>query len=134
MEATPVPGSNKWETSFAIAEIKDGILFITYKKGISVKLEDAKEMIKNRLLFTGNVAYPMLVQDEGAIHIDKDARDYMSNEGTQGVIAGAFVLRSVYGTFLINFYLSVTRPKIPSRMFTDRTKALEWLEQYRPKS
>jgi hypothetical protein len=133
MEPIPVPGSNKWETSFAIAEIKDGILFITYKKGISVYLEDAKEMIRNRLLFTGNISYPMFVQDEGISFIAKDARDYMSNEGTQGLLAGAFLLKSVYSTFLINFYLSVTRPKIPNRMFTDKTKALEWLEQYKPK-
>jgi hypothetical protein len=129
----PVPGGERWETRFAIAEIKDEILFITYKKGISITLDDAKEMIKNRLLFTGNVPYPMLVQDEGISFIAKEARDFMSNEGTEGVIAGAFVLKSVYSTFLINFYLSVTRPKIPSRMFTDPVKALEWLVQYKPK-
>jgi hypothetical protein len=134
MEPIPVPGSNKWETSFALAEIKDGILFITYKKGISVYLEDAKEMIRNRLLFTGNISYPMLVQDDGISFIAKDARDYMSKEGTEGLVAGAFLLKSVYSTFLINFYLSVTRPRIPNRMFTDRAKALEWLEQYKAKN
>jgi hypothetical protein len=133
MEPIPIPGSNRWETRFAIAEIKNGMLFITYKKGISITLEDAKEMIKNRLLFTQNVSYPMLVQDEGISFIAKEARDFMSKEGTEGVIAGAFVLKSVYSTFLINFYLSVTRPKVPNRMFTDPTKALEWLEQFLPK-
>ena len=128
----PVPGSNRWETRFALAEIRDGILFITYKKGISITLDDAKEMIKNRLLFTGNSSYPMLVQDEGISFIAKEARDFMSKEGTEGLLAGAFVLKSVYSTFLINFYLSVTRPKVPNRMFTDSTKALEWLEQFKP--
>lgn len=129
----PLPGSNKWETSFAISEIKDGINFVTYKKGISVYIDDAKEMVRKRLIWTQNIAYPMLVQDEGAVSIDKQARDYMSNEGTEGITAGAFVLKSVYSTFLINFYLSVTRPKIPYRMFTDPAKALEWLEQYKAK-
>jgi hypothetical protein len=129
----PIPGNNRWENSFAVSEIVDSINIVTYKKGIKVTLEDAKDMIRNRLKWTQNVAYPMLVLDEGIEFIAKDARDYMSNEGTQGVIAGAFVLKSVYSTFLINFYLSVTRPKVPHRMFTDRNKALEWLKQYKPK-
>jgi len=85
----PLPGSNKWETTFAIAEIKDNILYITYKKGISIYIDDAKEMIRKRLIFTQNVAYPMLVQDEGIGFIAKDARDFMSKEGTEGVVAGA---------------------------------------------
>src|SRR5579885_2468549 len=97
----PTPGSNKWETSFAVSEIKDGINFVTYKKGISIYLEDAKEMIAKRKIWTQNIPYPMLVQDEGIEFIAKDARDYMSKEGTEGVAAGAFVLKSVYSTFLI---------------------------------
>ncbi|HTB07671.1 MAG TPA: hypothetical protein VK806_12030 [Bacteroidia bacterium] len=133
MEAEPIPGSNKWETPFALVEIKDGIYFCTYKKGVSITLEDAKYLIKNRKIFTQNVAYPMLILDDGISFIAKEARDYMSKEGTEDVLAGAFVLKSVYSTFLINFYLSVTRPKVPNKMFTDPAKALEWLVQFKPK-
>jgi hypothetical protein len=130
----PVPGSNRWESRFAVVEIKDDIYYVTYKKGITINLEDAKEMIRNRLIFAGNASYPMLVEEEGISSIAKDAREYMSKEGTAGVTAGAFILKSVYSTFLINFYLTVTRPKIPYRMFTDKTKAIEWLQQYKPKA
>ncbi len=126
------PKNNRLEMRLVTLEIIDDIVFAVFKKGITITLEGAREIIEKRVLFTGKNFYPMLFEDEGAVSIEKGARDYLSNEGTEGLTAGAFILRSIYSTFLINFYLSVNPPKVPSKMFTDRAKAIEWLEQYKP--
>jgi len=119
------------DTQFVYLEIADGIVIVTYKKGITITLDVAKEIVRTRMEFTSNTLYPMLVLDEGVVSAEKSARDYFSNEGTKGLTAGAFVLKSVYSTFLINFYLKVTNPKVPFKIFTDKGKALEWLGQFK---
>jgi hypothetical protein len=78
---------------YVIIEIKDGILFVTYKRGITITLDIARDLLNKRIAFTKNKLYPILVKDEGLLSVDKDARDFMSNEGTGGLSAGAFVLK-----------------------------------------
>lgn len=121
------------ENSFVRLEIREGILFVTYKKGITLTIDKAKELIEIRKQFTANKPYPILIKDEGIITGDKATRDYLSNKGTEGLTAGAFVLKSIYSTLLFNFYLKITNPKIPSLTFTDEKKAIEWLSQYKVK-
>jgi hypothetical protein len=121
------------DTSLAFFEIKDGILYATYKQGITVNLDGAKEVVKNRLLFTENIPYPVIVMDKGVKSISKEARDYLAKDGAVGLIAGALVLKSVYSTFLGNFFIKLTKPPFPSKMFTDINAALEWLEQFKSK-
>lgn len=121
----------KLETHFVRFEIIQSILFVSYKNGVTITLDVAKEIVKQRKEFTGNKLYPILVKDEGLVSVEKDARDYFSNEGVEGLSAGAFVIKSVYSTFFFNFYLKITNPKVPAKMFTDEAKAIEWLQQYK---
>lgn len=123
-------------TPMADFEIKDDILYVTYREKVKIDLEAAKKIVTARLEYAGNEAYPFLVFDDGVVSMDKAARDYLSEKdlGLKGVIAGALVLKSVYSEFLGNFYLRITKPAIPTKIFTDREKAIEWLEQYKPKS
>ncbi len=116
-------------------EIKDDILYVTYLPGGAINLEIAKEIVKTRLEYTENKSYPILVIDNGVVSMNKEARDYSSDKdgGLKGVLAGALLLKSVYSEFLGNFFLRITKPAIPAKVFTDKAKALEWLEQFKPK-
>ena len=100
------------------------------KRGVTITLEGAKEIVRNRLAFTNNMPHRVLVIDEGAKLFSKEARDYLSKDGASGIIAGAVVIKSVYGSFLGNFFLKLTNPPFPSRLFTDEKHAQEWLEQF----
>jgi hypothetical protein len=114
-------------------EIRNGILYVTYKPHVNIDLEASKEIVKTRLEYTNGVSYPILVIDAGVISMDKAARDYSSDKsgGLKGVLAGALLLNSVYSEFLGNFFLRITKPAIPTKIFTDKEKALEWLEQFK---
>ena len=90
-------------------------------------------MVNWRIEFTNNTPYPLLIKDSGVVSMDKSARDYFSSdEGTKNVLAGALMLDSGFSRILGNFFLKVTKPKIPARIFTDEKEALEWLERYKP--
>ncbi|HTB31955.1 MAG TPA: hypothetical protein VK808_08010 [Bacteroidia bacterium] len=116
-------------------EIKDDILYVTYLPGGAIDLEIAKEIVKSRLEYTESKPYPILVIDNGVVSMNKEARDYSSDKdgGLKGALAGAVLSKSVYSEFLGNFFLRITKPEIPAKVFTDKAKALEWLEQFKPK-
>ena len=122
------------DTPYAHFEIADGVLFVSYKKGLKITSEIAQEIIQTRLAFCGDKAYPGLVLDHGVLEIDKKARDIFSSEkGIFNVTASALVLRTTYSRIIGNFFLLLTRPAIPVRIFNDKAKALEWLNQYKTK-
>jgi hypothetical protein len=120
------------DTHYVHYELQDDLLIGTYKKGLKISLEMAKEIVKVRLEFTGHKPVVALALNQGVISMDKKARDYLSSdEGVRGVIAGAIMLDTPFGSFLGNFYLSVTKPKIPLRIFSKKEAALKWLQQFR---
>ena len=120
-----------FETDYVQLKLCDGIIYITYKKGVTINLSVAKEIVKTRIEFTSNLVFPMLLFDEGVKSIDKEARDFFSSkEGIAKLSACAMVLKSVYSTFLGNFLIKITNPPIPVKIFTEEKKAKEWIAQY----
>ena len=120
------------ETQFVHYKLTNDILFFTYKSGSKITLAIAKEIVKTRLEYINGTAYPTLIKDHGLVSLDKEARDFLSSpEGSLGVTAAALMVHSVFNTFLGNFFLKVTQPKIPAKIFTDQSKALEWLNTYK---
>ncbi|MEI9809100.1 MAG: hypothetical protein WDO16_15245 [Bacteroidota bacterium] len=102
------------------------------KKGLKVNLEMAKEIVKARLTLAESKPVVALAYNQGVKSLTKEARDYLSSdEGSEGLLAGAVILDSPFSSFLGNFYLSVAKPKIPARSFTTTEAALKWLKQFR---
>ena len=125
---------NVLDRNYVYLELEDGILFVTFKEGLEMTLEIAKEIVEARVNFCGGKSYPGLANDMGLVSMDKYSRDYLSSdEGIKGVSAAALLTDSVFNTFIANFFLqiNVIKPKVPTRIFTDKFKALKWLEQYK---
>lgn len=113
-------------------EWRDGIIIGTYKQG-PVTLEMAKQIVVNRLAFTGNQKVPLLVNDVGLRGIERDARVYLSTDyALEGMSAGAMVTSSVFGSYLANFFLKISlrKPKIPVKIFTNEDDAIKWLRSF----
>lgn len=126
------PNSEVFENDFMRLEWHHGIIKGTYKKG-PITLELAKAVVENRLKFSDYKDVPIMINDIGLKSIDKDAREFLSSDaGIKGLTAGALVTDSIFGRHLANFFIriSVIKPKIPTRLFSNEAEALEWLSQY----
>jgi len=123
------------DTQYVYLELRDNLLIATYKKDIRITLEIAKEIVESWHEFIEFKQVVALVYNQGVRSIDKKARDYLSSNDGIGrlIIAGALVLDSPFSSFLGNFYLSVSKPKMPTRIFTKTEPALKWLQQFRNK-
>ena len=122
-------GNRYVENEYMIMEIIDGILYTHYKQGIKLTLDIARQCVDEKIKFLQGIAYPAIVIDNGVISIDKQSRDYFASDmGVTGITAAAFIRKSVFSKILIDFFLRISSPKIPSRAFVDTADAVKWLK------
>lgn len=125
---------SEFDTEYVYFEIKDNILFATYKKGLKVNLAIAREIVRARLAFTQGRKYPVIVFDAGVISMSKEARDYLkSPEGNKDLLAGAIIQNTPVAMAISNFFLFVSMPNIPAKTFTNVEAALRWLSKFNKK-
>lgn len=95
--------------------------------------ETAVEVVKNRLEFSEGKMYYLVIETTNVKEFTKTGRDYLSSSegGVKGVIAAAFLSRSNFSSVLINLYLRLSTPNIPSKFFSNKQDALEWIDTIR---
>ena len=120
------------DTPYVLFELHDDLLIGRYKKGLKINLEVAKEIVRLRQEFTGPKPVLGLIYNEGVLGMDKQGRDYLSSdEGARGIIAAAYILDKPFNSFLANFFIAVSKTKIPVRTFSKKEAAMKWLQKFR---
>lgn len=119
------------ENDFATYHIRDGILRINYRQGISIDLPTAILIVEDRMALQEGLPYPVLCDIRGIHEVDKSARDYLAIEGSVLVTAVAFLIEPTVSRVLSEFFLRIHNPPIPSKAFTDREAALAFLAGFK---
>lgn len=117
-------------TQYVDMTIVDGVFRMNYKPLELLSIEIARKIVDERVAFKDGVSYPSLFDIREVKSTSKDARDFMANEGNDLVIASALLINSSVTKMIGNFFISVSKPKNPTKIFTDEEKATEWLDQY----
>lgn len=119
-----------FETNYVSLWIDDGILFSIYKKQIVIDKDVAQKIVKDRIEFTKGKSYPIIIDFTNLKSATKEARDYMNDPqgGLVGLLRGAFLSNSVVTTVFINLYLKINKPTIPTKFFTNKKEAIDWLK------
>lgn len=111
--------------------IEEGIICIEIKVDF-VTYEIADAGVIDRLKLTDGKYYPMLSDITKVKNASKEARIRLSDKDAQlGVIACAIVIGSKAQQIMYNFFTLFSPAPIPTKMFTNREKAKEWLSQYK---
>jgi len=114
--------------------LEDDILHCSFDPHTKVTIDIAKYMVSKRMEIAGNKLHPICGDYRNVSYLDKEARDYFSSEeGQTNLTAGALIINSSLTKVIVNFYLTLTKPRLPARMFTDLKEATSWLEQYKNK-
>ncbi|UKN01153.1 hypothetical protein K6119_15595 [Paracrocinitomix mangrovi] len=112
-------------------EIRGDIVFGWYKGGM-FDLDMAKDAVKKRKEFTNYQRVRMIASESGFKGFTREARQYLSSdEGQEGLIAGAIVTKSVFASHLANIFIKISfvKSNIPIRMFTNEEEAIKWLRE-----
>jgi hypothetical protein len=111
-------------------ELEDGIIIGIFKPE-HIDIEIAKKLVKYRIQATAGKHFPTIVNIKSVKSSTKEARDFFASEkGCEGIIATALIIDSPLGSMIGNFYINISRPLRPVRLFTDEAKAKKWLNQF----
>ncbi|MFN6944893.1 MAG: hypothetical protein ACK4ND_08075 [Cytophagaceae bacterium] len=110
----------------------DGIVYNIYKEGLIVTLEVAKQMSIDKYKVSEGISRPVFVDARKLKTIAKEARSHLSEgEGLTYVSGGAILINNAIQKLLANAYLSINKPLVPAKIFTDKNQAISWLQQFK---
>lgn len=120
------------ENDFCWMRVSNGILFVKFKPGLVINVEIAKQMYYDRLKFSNGISRPLLLDGRNFVSMDRATmKYYKTKEVTQCITAAAFLTGNALTSLAGNLFLTLEKPLIPTKLFTDEKKAVEWLEKYK---
>jgi hypothetical protein len=122
------------ETKTARIALNDqGLLIVRVKDGAHQSLVDAKENLALAVSETQGRRRPLLIDIRKAQPLEADARHHYSGQTLVERFSALALLveGSPFGRMMGNVYLRIARPGIPTQLFSDEARALEWLTAHR---
>jgi hypothetical protein len=111
---------------------KDGVVIVRIRDGARQSLEDARTNLAAAVSATAGRRRPLLIDIRTALPLDAEVRHYYSGQVlVEAFVAMALLVESsLLGRMMGNVYLRVVRPGIPTQLFVDELRAVEWLIQH----
>ncbi|WP_317898508.1 DUF7793 family protein [Aurantibacillus circumpalustris] len=98
------------------------------KEGAELQTDDVRKIKEINLSLCDNKNYALLIDAKKESTITDDARALLASKELAHLnIAKAIIIHTNKQKILGNIYLTVNKPHVKTRLFTDRQKALEWL-------
>jgi hypothetical protein len=107
----------------------DGVARIRYTLGAVLTEAVARTAVAELGLLTNGERPPLLADIRKVKSLTREARKYLDNV-TDSFSALALLAGSPATQLMVNFFIGMSRPKVPTRMFTDEEKALIWLRRH----
>lgn len=108
----------------------DGLVELTWTPHVPSSLPDAVAAIDAMTGLTGGRPTPLLVHTTDAGPQDRAARmEFIRRQDV--VSAVALIVGNPLSRMMATFFVNVSRPEVPTRLFEDQVAAAEWLMGYR---
>lgn len=119
-----------YENDYARFWIADGILFFEYKPNTIIDLKVAQSVVTDRIYFQNERAYPVLCDIRGIVATKKSGRDYLAQSGSILTRAVGLLVHEKVLLTISAFYLQVSKPSVPTQIFTEEDDALAYLKSF----
>ena len=118
------------EDRFSI-KIMQGIVYVEFLVA-HADYNLVNDMITKRLEITKDNTYPMFSDLRLIKSNTRESRERMAGKDAGfGVSGVAILINSKIHRIMYSFFHNIYKSPAPARLFTDRDKALKWLEQYK---
>tara|TARA_R110001583_G_scaffold192614_1_gene359338 strand:- start:51774 stop:52163 length:390 start_codon:yes stop_codon:yes gene_type:complete len=125
-----IAAHDSYENDYARFWFAEHILFIEYKPKTTISLKVAKRVVADRILLQNGKPYPVLCDIRGIIDSEKAGRDYLAQSGSLLITAAALIIHEQVSLTISNFYLHISKPTVPTKLFTTRQEALIYLKSF----
>lgn len=118
----------KVETEYARYWIENEVLHFIYNEETVLTISLAKKIISDLMAFQEGRKYPIFCDINGIVKADKIARDYIADETPKLFSKVSLLSSSILSTIIGNFFIHISKPVVPVKMFRDKNKALEYAQ------
>ena len=117
--------------TFEIWLREDSIVMLRWKPKVELTLALAQESLEAFTSITGDRKSPLFVDTSVLQYTTREARDfYVSERVSKVASAVALLISSPLTRAMANFFLNVTKPNTPTRMFETEAAAIVWLKEF----
>ena len=106
-----------------------GVVFIRFRPYAEVEPTHAKEISSAADRISRGKRHANLVDVRGLRYMSKETRDAFARQRSSMVAAIAVLVASSLQQAMGNLYLTVSRPVIPTRLFSSEELAIDWLRE-----
>jgi hypothetical protein len=119
-----------YENDYAQFWVANSILFFKYKSSTTIDLKVAQRVVTDRIHFQNEKSYPVLCDTRGIVSTDKAGRDYLAKSGSILALAVGLVVDESVLLTISSFYLQISKPAVPTQIFTSEAAALVYLKTF----
>ena len=94
----------------------------------SIDLETVKEMTRIGDEWNGTELFANLIDIRDILFADSQARNYGAKQFRSHVAGQAILVESRISSSFANLFLKFSKPKVPTRLFSEENEAIEWLK------
>ena len=110
---------------------EDGIFRFAYSLKAEVALDDAKENIAAQSKLVKEKKLPGLIDMTEVKSVNREARAYYaSEEAVKLCSAIAILIATPISRVIGNLFLGLNTPPFPTKLFTSKAEAVEWLKGF----
>ena len=122
-------------TEIYIEESDPDIMLIVPRKGTMDNFKDACENVAYYHAYARSLGRPCgsVVIMSNMLSQDAEARRAYTTFDPMLIYGGALVVGNALSRALGSFFLGLSRPNVPTKLFDTVDKAIEWLKSMRPK-
>lgn len=106
---------------------EENILIIKILPNASVDLDTAKAIVEAAEEISGPDMHGNIVDIRDMVFMSRDARKYFAEQSKSNVVAVAIIMKSLFHNALVNLYLDISDPAIPTKAFEKDIDAIDWL-------
>ncbi|MFC5683608.1 DUF7793 family protein [Flavobacterium sp. MAHUQ-51] len=119
-----------YENEYARFWIADSILRFEYKENTTLDLKVAQMVVTDRIHFQNERSFPVLCDVRGVIATEKAGRDYLAQTGSILTTSVALLVHENVSHMVSLFYLEISKPSVPTKVFTKEAEALDYLKSF----
>lgn len=94
-----------------------------------------ESLLNSAIELTEGKKYFAIIDTSNDIDSTKDAREYYANnELNRFRYADAFIVSSLPLKMVVNFFIRVNKPSIPTKMFNSKDSAFEWINEMKKRN
>ena len=112
--------------------IENGIMHSIFKPNLVMNVGVAKILVQDLLKISGDRNWLLFFDITNLVSVDLESIQYLSTtEALCNITAGAIFTTAPIARFAGKLFVDLNRPKPPAQLFSNKTEAIAWLEQYK---